>query len=58
MSFHNGFPLGLDQRPLVFTPFVQQNDIGLVTPGGSEFIVTENEIKISAENGQLLITED
>jgi len=60
MPFFNGskpFP-GQDQNPLVRSVFVRVvDDQGLTPPPDSLFLITQNGLFITAQNGDLLITQ-
>lgn len=47
----------LSENPLSFSLYEDQSQEGIITPGSPKFITTENELKITTENGVFLITE-
>ena len=58
MPIYNKPFLGQDKNPLIKSVFVRTwNDDIPIPPIGTEFIVTENNILITTENGIDLITE-
>jgi len=48
---------GVQESPLIQSPYVQTYQTGVVAPGNVEFIATENLYTITTESGVGLVTE-
>lgn len=55
--FNSAIKVGVVNNPLIHSLYNQRNDDALIAPSEPEFIVTENNLKITTENGQFLVTE-
>jgi len=57
MPFNSPFT-GNYQNPIVESVFIRDwDEDAMIPPPGSDYIVTENDIILAAENGDELITE-
>jgi hypothetical protein len=59
LSRNSGFPLGIGnfENPLTNSLFNERSEFSNISPGSPQFIVTENFIRITTEDGKQLITE-
>jgi hypothetical protein len=51
------FPLGILQNPLTKSLYNERFEETLISPGASQFIATEDLLKITTEGGVPLVTE-
>jgi hypothetical protein len=58
MPFNNDSTPGFKNNPLTKSVFVQNYQDGIVAPGVSQYIITEDELYITTETGLYLVTED
>ncbi len=56
--FSTPLGLGINDNPVVDSPFIQEDNIGFAHPPiGSRYLLTEDGKKIQTENGEFLLTD-